>query len=114
MRLNNRKIDYILKLMFYLMPVLYIFIVALATESPTLVNFTSQLNAFIGDIGNSFIFADFVEWFTTNLSTNNGVIFVLNYSFYIVLVEFVLLFKNILTWLFKVANQFIERSFIND
>ena len=47
MRLNHRKIDYILKLMFYLMPILYIFIVALATESTTIVNFTNQLNSFI-------------------------------------------------------------------
>lgn len=115
MRLNNRKIDLLLKLLFYMFPLVYILICAIAMQSPTEVSFLTQLTIwFDGLVGEDTIFNGFFEWFVINISRSNGVIMCMYYAIYIIFVEFVLLFKNCMVWLFRFAENLLERGVGSD
>lgn len=115
MKLSNRKIDLFIKLVFYLLPLIYCMFIALSTESPTMTSFLTPLvQWFDGIMNEGSLFQEFGLWFANNITSSNGVILVLYYTFYLVFVEFVVLFKNILTWIFKLANNLIERGIGND
>lgn len=115
MKLSNRKIDLIVKLFMYTFPFFYIVVVSLGTKATewNSSHLEHILNDMFQTIPNGF-FNDFVNYFTSNISDNGIVLLMLYYAFYIVLIEFVLLFKNVLVFMFKVANNLIERGFNND
>lgn len=109
MKLNNKKIDLLVKLVMFMFPWLYCLFIAISTESTTLTSFEQVLvNIFQGmQLG---IFENFAIWFSDNITSSGLVVLMLFYAFYLVFVEFIILFKNCLVWLFKVANDFIERG----
>lgn len=110
MKLSNKKIDMILKLIFYLLPVLFVLFTALATESTTKVDLWTDFINWFTNLEQTTIFSGFFNWFKNNLTTNTTILTILKYSFYVVFVEFVVLFKNVLIWVFRFANNLIERG----
>lgn len=118
MKLNNKKIDLILKLIMYMLPLIIVLFKMLSygdTGSQDF-NFYSifvEQFALTSEVEGSFgvLTLNFLNWFMSNISSSQIVIIICVYLlFYVPVVEFAILFKNCLVWLFKVANDFIERG----
>ena len=114
MKLDNKFIDRLFRLNLYLIPFFIGFYLMVAYKQAGATGFTA-LTDFMDNFNTYFtsipFFSGFVTWIDTNLT--HGVIifnFVFSYALYLVLVEFAILFKNVLLYLFKVANVWLEKG----
>lgn len=113
-----KKINIIMRIFLYALPVLYSVytcIVFSKTGSSTGIDLLNTLNDnLLAWCSNSVYFSTFYTWFNANIS--NGYIYInLAFAFcaYCLMIEFVILFKNVLMYLFNVANVWLEKGVTN-
>ena len=110
-----KKINIIIRIFLYSLPLLYgvylavVFSKTGSTDAITLYNnIISGLTDWCEDFP---YFRNFYSWFNTNIS--NGYVYINNafaYCCYLIMIEFVILFKNVLMYLFNVANEWLEKG----
>lgn len=114
MKLTNKFIDKVFRLILYTLPFAIGFYLMVVYKQAGADGYTA-LNTWFSDFNGYFsnipIWSGFMTWINENL-TYNVVLFnyLFNYAFYLVIVEFAVLFKNVLVYLFKVANGFLEKG----
>lgn len=123
--MTNKKIDIWLRFILYTIPLIAVFIVLwnyLKNDHLTTINFNEVRSIFnnINDWlrftkSSNSIFKPFYDWFMTNIIRDSSpdtffIVFVIQYCFYLLYVEISILFKNILLFIIRVANQMIERG----
>ena len=112
--MTNKKIDVWLRFILYFMPILYVAVeLWLVGRNGT----TQSLNDVYTMINNSLSWTDtnffngFTSWIHTNIAISNVCLdFLLYYMYYLVYVELFLLFKNVMLFLFKVADDFLHKG----
>lgn len=116
MRLNNRKIDLLLKLVMYFLPLVYVLIISIGTKATSWDSsvVSSMFGSLFLGMSDGF-FSDAILWIRTYLTYNVPILdLVTIYMFYVLLVEMLILFKNFMIWIIRFANDFLERGLNND
>ena len=124
--MTQRKIDVLFRLVLYSIPLLFVVFVfwnycknnnvtdiSLTTFRPILVGFNDLLQ---WTRSSNSIFKPFYDWVMGNIICDSNSFmftFVLEFTFYCVYVEFAILFKNVMCYLFRVAEYWLHRGLSN-
>lgn len=110
-----RKLNVVVRYILYLLPFVYIVYACVVYKTTgsneALSLYNNTMTSITNSISTNPYFSSFYTWFTNNIS--HGLGYVNNafaYCCYMLLIEFVLLFKNVLMYLFNVANAWLEKG----
>lgn len=112
--MTNKKVDILLRAILYFIPFfigIYMMVVYKGQGQDGYTALVTFMTDFVSWFEDVTIFTGFMSWLKTYITFD---VFILNYifvyMFYICLCEFAILFKNVMVYIFKICNKFLEKG----
>ena len=115
--MTNKKIDTFARALFYFMPIMTTIIITLVGIRaggyefiPSFEDICSDYNYYMS--WTNYLFTGFTTWLNTNLiGSNSDIALTLIYTiYYFIIVEFLLLIKNVMLFIFRVAEKWLHKG----